>query len=242
MTEAERWKALAQGGRLTSTLRAEDRVTRFRPDIEYEVKLDAPDHSGDDPGELLNLVCRDIADGHLLLDACGTRAQMSPRYLLDGTTELSLFRYEGKDLLKIKNHEVLDVAGCPVMRSFEAFRYGRRDIDAELARRDARPVGGLHKLRAKNFLLDLAETAVYSIAATVCVNTSGDVQRQVEIEYFGTVRPDALPTDEGDCVSSLVAVAQAVRLRSAITLTPTSARKFDLVRVAAEGRHPRERG
>ena len=147
--------------------------------------------------------------------------------------ELSLFRNEGKEILKVKTHDVLNVQGFRVFKSLEKHHVGKSSIQAALPVDMPRFIGVLRKHRAKDFVVDMESGIYYSLSVTVCTAKNA-TQRQVEIEYAGHIlsaeQKGYLDTPcENEIIESLVDFAHEIQQVAGAMISPSTERKADFV-------------
>lgn len=163
---------------------ATSKITKEFKDFEYEIKLECL-QKDKLLSELLNLV--EVAfnsNTRYQMDKVQIVTKMISHFLVDTKNEYSVFRYNGKVMLKIKQHHILHSPQFPIFKNKEYFIYDGSEIINKLKDNNIIYVGSMIKHRIKDFIIDREDGRVYSLAITIC-ETSGQLQHQLEVEYYG---------------------------------------------------------
>ncbi len=163
---------------------ATSKIVKEFKDLEYEIKLECL-QKDKSLSELLNLV-EVVLDSitRYQMDKVQTVTEMISHFLVDTKNEYSVFRYNGKVMLKIKQHHILQSLQFPIFKNKEYFIYDGSEIINKLKGNNIIYVGNMIKRRIKDFIIDGDDGRVYSLAITIC-ETSGQLQHQLEVEYYG---------------------------------------------------------
>lgn len=208
--------------------------------LEFEIKY-APRESASSREVgiyVRDLRSADLPDPIVSPDWIG-RSESEATYWLSGGVEWSLQRSRsGRERLKRKSHRIYreESGDIPLFQSEEDFIENAQEVSAT-ARTLTNPIGRMHKLRAKTYLVRLDTGMVFNITESHC--TAGDARQvQVELEYSchlaRTAAHEITPAQPQDIRNALWQVHRMLAPGLAsVGLVPTTERKQDFVRESA---------
>jgi hypothetical protein len=206
------------------------KVDRDSENTEYEIKLECLDRSKGLFDFLGAVELALDANPRYFVDPIQTASQMTSHFLVDASNEYSVFRYDGKVMLKIKRHDILKGRAFPIFKNSEHFVYDLAQITQQLAKKQIVYVGSMIKRRVKDFLIDNEDDRVYSLAITIC--ESGDQRQfQLEVEYFGSMRESGKPRakTEAELLNRLTEICAYICQACPNQFSPSVERKYEFV-------------
>ncbi len=167
-------------------------------------------------------------DRKYFVDGINIETNMNPHFFVVNDIEYSIFKYNEKVLLKLKNHNIFYKNEIPLYINKKSFIYETQPILDFIQEKEINYYGEIVKKRAKSFLIDKETGQIYSCAATICneISSRPIIQKQLEIEYHGSL----MEGETNHSISTaLLLLAEHIYNISKSLYQYSTERKFDLL-------------
>lgn len=206
------------------------KIHRYYKDTEYEIKLNLKNKDKSLEDYLFDVENIISKSNQYDVDKVQTKTQMKTHFFADNSNEYSIFRYENKVMLKIKNHNIVQNGLFPIFCNTETFLYELGEIKTKIANDNVQYMGNMIKNRIKDFIIDTNNGLTYSLAITIC-ESNGVKQHQLEVEYYGHLESHKPPQEpsEKEIQDNLVKLTNYIYEANSEDYCISTERKYEFV-------------